>query len=76
MGEHERLVCRLPSSWLFLGVYQYLPGYCMLASDSIVESLNALPFSDRTQFLLVMSVVGDVLLDVTGAARINYAVFR
>ncbi len=73
-GEHERLICRLPSGWLFLGVYQYLPGYCVLASDPVLESLNALPLADWTQSLLTMSVVDDVLLETTGAARINYAV--
>lgn len=73
-GEHPRLVCRLPSGWLFLGRYQFLPGYCVLAADPLAGGLNALSREARARFLDDMGSVGDALLRTTGAARVNYAV--
>lgn len=46
----------------------------MLAADPIVESLNALPDVDRGPFLHDVGTVGDALLKVTRAWRINYAI--
>jgi diadenosine tetraphosphate (Ap4A) HIT family hydrolase len=40
-----------------------------------VPHLNALSGVVRAQFLADMSVLGDALLEVTGAIRINYAIF-
>jgi diadenosine tetraphosphate (Ap4A) HIT family hydrolase len=73
-GRHERLIGRLRSGWLCLGSYQFLPGYCVLLADPVVESLNALDLKMRARFLLDMAAVGDALLAVTSAWRINYAV--
>ncbi len=73
-GEHPRLVCRTPSGWLFLGRYQFLPGYCVLAADPLADGLNALTGEARARFLADMGRVGDALLKTTGAARINYAI--
>lgn len=73
-GEHPRLVCRTPSGWLFLGRYQFLPGYCVLAADPLVYGLNALTAEARARFLADMGRVGDALLNTTNAVRINYAI--
>jgi diadenosine tetraphosphate (Ap4A) HIT family hydrolase len=54
---------------------QVLPGYCLLLPDPVVPDLNALSGADRVQFLSDMTLVGDALLEVTGAVRINYAMF-
>jgi diadenosine tetraphosphate (Ap4A) HIT family hydrolase len=51
---------------------QYLRGYCVLQSDPVVESINALDPSIRGQFLEDMVLVGDAILEVTGAYRMNY----
>lgn len=72
-GEHERLICRLPSGLLCLGSYQFLPGYCVLIADPIVESINVLPDAARAQFLDDMTRVGDALFKVSRAWRINYS---
>ena len=74
LGRHERLIGRLRSGWLCLGSYQFLPGYCVLIADPVVESLNALDLELRARFLLDMAAIGDALLAVTGAWRVNYAV--
>lgn len=73
-GESVYVICRLTSGWLFMGNHQFLPGYCVLAPDPVVESINALSGDKRAQFLLDMVAVGDVLLKVTDAWRINYAI--
>lgn len=53
---------------------QYLRGYCILLPDPVVPSLNDLTRQQRADYLYDMSIVGDALLEVTGAHRINYAI--
>jgi diadenosine tetraphosphate (Ap4A) HIT family hydrolase len=73
-GTNPTVICRLPSGWAVLCDIQYLRGYCILLPDPVVESLNALDRSQRAEYLCDMALVGDALLEVTGALRINYAV--
>ena len=74
-GEHPALVARLRSGWVVLGERQVFAGYCLLLPDPIGPHLNALSGDARGRFLAEMAEVGDALLDVTGATRINYAMF-
>lgn len=53
---------------------QFLRGYCILMPDPVVISLNALTHPQRAEYLCDMALVGDALLEVTGAYRINYAI--
>jgi diadenosine tetraphosphate (Ap4A) HIT family hydrolase len=39
-----------------------------------VPDLNALTMEGRTTFLQDMNILGDALLEVTGATRINYEI--
>jgi diadenosine tetraphosphate (Ap4A) HIT family hydrolase len=55
-----------------MGDVQFLKGYCLLLPDPVVANLNELNEQGRKTFLWEMSVVGDVILEVTGALRINY----
>ena len=71
-GENPTVICRVPSGWVVLGDKQLLRGYCLLLSDPVVSDLNALSMERRAIYLQDMSIVGDALLEVTGAARINY----
>jgi diadenosine tetraphosphate (Ap4A) HIT family hydrolase len=73
-GEHPGLICRMPSGWVVLADMQYLRGYCILLADPVVSSLNDLSREQRAVFLLDMASIGDALMKVTGAYRINYAV--
>ncbi len=73
-GEHPGLICRMPSGWVVLADMQYLRGYCILLADPVVSSLNDLTSEQRANFLLDMVTIGDALIKVTGAYRINYAV--
>jgi diadenosine tetraphosphate (Ap4A) HIT family hydrolase len=74
-GSVPSLVCRVPSGWVVLCDMQYLPGYCILLPDPVVSSLNDLNRSQRADYLCDMAMVGDALIEVTGAFRINYAIF-
>ena len=74
-GRESRVVARLFSGWALFGERQFVRGYVLLLPDPVVPSLNALGSQQRTQYLLDMTRVGDALLKVTGAARINYAIF-
>jgi diadenosine tetraphosphate (Ap4A) HIT family hydrolase len=68
-------VAKVPSGWVIMGERQVLPGYCLLLPDPVVPHLNALSGESRGQFLADMALIGDVLLGITAAARINYAIY-
>lgn len=72
-GTNPAVICPVPSGWVFLANMQYLRGYCILQADPIVESINSLSPKEREQFLRDMALIGDALLEVTNAYRINYA---
>jgi diadenosine tetraphosphate (Ap4A) HIT family hydrolase len=74
-GRHPRLITRLQSGWAVFGERQFLRGYALLLPDPVVPTLNSLTGRERSTFLLDMARLGDALLKVTGAVRINYAMF-
>jgi diadenosine tetraphosphate (Ap4A) HIT family hydrolase len=74
-GQLPAAIVKLPSGWVIMGERQVLPGYCLLLPDPVVPHLNALDADARAQFLFDMALVGDVLLAITAAARINYAIY-
>lgn len=66
------MICRLSSGWVVLGDVQFLRGYSLLLPDPVVPHLNEMDDKTRRIFLYEMSVVGDVILEISGAVRINY----
>ena len=74
-ADYPAAVARLRSGWVVMGERQVLAGYCLLLPDPVVPHLNALPPDLRAQFLSDMALVGDALLAITAAVRINYAIF-
>ena len=74
-GREPRVITRLYSGWVLFGQQQFVRGYALLLPDPVVPSLNALGAKERTQFLMDMTRVGDALLKVCGALRVNYAMF-
>jgi diadenosine tetraphosphate (Ap4A) HIT family hydrolase len=74
-GRDPTFVARLASGWAVLGERQVLPGYCLLLPDPVVPTLNTLEGGAREAFLADMAALGDAVLAVTGAARINYAIY-
>jgi diadenosine tetraphosphate (Ap4A) HIT family hydrolase len=73
-GTLARVVVRMPSGWAVLGDPQITDGYCLLLPDPVVPDLNALTGEARRQFLADMAALGDAVLAVTGAERINYEI--
>ena len=74
-GREPRVIARLFTGWALFGERQFVRGYALLLPDPVVPNLNALGARERIAFLSDMSRLGDALLKVTGAARINYAIF-
>jgi len=75
LAQLPAAIAKLPSGWVVMGERQVLPGYCLLLPDPVVPHLNALDGEARAQFMFDMALVGDVLLAITAAARINYAIY-
>jgi len=73
-GKNPAVLCQMPSGWAVMADIQILSGYCILLADPVVPSLNDLSGDARAQFLRDMTLIGDALLDVTGAVRINYEI--
>lgn len=71
-GSYPKQIFRLSSGWVVLGDVQFLSGYCLLLPDPVVANLNAMEAEKRKTFLYEMSVLGDVILEITAALRINY----
>lgn len=74
-GRNPRVIARLFSGWAVFGDRQFLRGYVLLLPDPVVSTLNCLGAQERSAFLLDMTRLGDALLKVAGAIRINYAIF-
>ncbi len=73
-GTLDRCLRKMESGWAVMGDPQIREGYCLLYADPVVPHLNALPVEARAQFLQDMTRLGDAVLAVTGAVRINYEI--
>ena len=71
-GRNPAVICAMKSGWLVIGDIQPLAGYCLLLADPVVESLNDLGTAERARYCADMIRIGDALLAVTKAYRINY----
>lgn len=73
-GTNPKVIRKVRSGWIVLGDSQFLRGYCVLLPDPVVPTLNDLPAEARTQYLDDLAALGDAILEVTGAVRINYSI--
>ena len=73
-GDLPVVIGRMASGWAVMGDRQVMLGYCLLLPDPVVTDLNALRGDARSGFLQDMARLGDAVLDVTDAARINYEI--
>jgi diadenosine tetraphosphate (Ap4A) HIT family hydrolase len=73
-GSNPTVICRVSSGWVVMCDMQYLRGYTILLSDPVVASINDLERLQRAEFLNDMTLIGDALLEVTAAYRINYCI--
>ena len=73
-GTNPTVICRVPSGWAVMCDMQFLPGYIIQLADPPVASINDLDIEHRSLYLTDMVLIGDALMEVTGAFRINYAI--
>lgn len=74
-GWEPALIARMSSGWAVMGATQVLRGYCLLLPDPVVPHLNALSPAARAVFFDDLGRLGDAVLEVTRAVRVNYAIF-
>ena len=74
-GTDPTVVTRLASGWAVMGDPQVLEGYCLLLPDPVVPHLNALAPDAQVAFLADLARLGQAVLELTGALRINFAMF-
>ena len=75
-GEDPRFLARMPGGWAVLGDRQpsRINGCCMLIPDPVVSSINDLEAKERAMFMGDLVRLGDAVLAVTGAERVNYLI--
>ena len=75
VGTDPTVLCRLSSGWAVMGDPQVLRGYCLLLPDPVVPHLQGLSAAAQAQYLADFARLGQVVFELTGALRINYAIF-
>jgi diadenosine tetraphosphate (Ap4A) HIT family hydrolase len=75
-GENPKAIIKMKSGWVVFGDNQTIPGYCLLLSDPVSETINDLDIEKRKQFLIDMTIVGDALLRVLNPRIINYSILE
>lgn len=75
VDRSQTLIVQMPSGRAVLGDSQLLRGYCLLIAEPSVPSLNDLSLEAQMVFLRDMALLGRVVQDVTGCARVNYSVY-
>jgi diadenosine tetraphosphate (Ap4A) HIT family hydrolase len=75
VGADPTLITRMPGGWAVMGDPQVLRGYCLLLPDPVVPHLNEMPLEAQSAFLADMARLGQAVLELTGAVRINYSIF-
>jgi diadenosine tetraphosphate (Ap4A) HIT family hydrolase len=73
-GRNPAVICQVPSGWAVMGDIQFLHGYTILVADPVTVSINDLDDRKRAVYLRDMAAIGDALLEVTEAYRINYGI--
>lgn len=75
-GDDPELLARMPSGHAVLAKHQpaAIRGSCMLLPDPVVASPNDLAPEARARFFRDLVLLGDAILEATGAERVNYLV--
>ncbi|MDQ1341603.1 MAG: hypothetical protein QG571_219 [Pseudomonadota bacterium] len=73
-GTDPTVVARMPGGWAVMGDPQVLRGYCLLLPDPVVPHLNEMVPEAQSAFLADIARLGQAVLELTGAIRINYSI--
>ena len=71
-GENPHFVAKLETCWVVISNRPLLEGHCVTYADPVVFVMNDLDEETRMKYWRDVCRVGDALLQVTGAYRINY----
>jgi len=71
-GNNEFVVAKLETGWVALAGEAFTQGHCVFWPDPVVFSLNDLNEEMRMKYSRDVARVGDALIAVLGAYRINY----
>lgn len=63
-GENPMVIAKMKSGFAVIGDNQFLPGYCVLLGYPKADSLNELTLTQRSQYLLDMTLTGDAIIKV------------
>ncbi|WP_034756632.1 HIT family protein [Rossellomorea vietnamensis] len=74
-GENPMVITKMRSGFAAIGDTQFLPGYCVLLPFKEYSSLEELDFKQRSEFLLDMSLIGEAIIKVCNARRVNYSIY-
>jgi diadenosine tetraphosphate (Ap4A) HIT family hydrolase len=78
-GENPLVLAKMRSAYAVMGDTQFLPGYCVLLSDSDANHLTDLPRPQRTEFLTDLSLLGEAIMTACNSVdpslrRLNYEI--
>lgn len=65
-------VYEFETSYVELSKSQFWEGYCILFSKEDYHHLTDMPSAVREKYLMEMSILGEAMMEILGAARINY----
>ncbi|CIX76992.1 TPA: HIT family protein [Streptococcus pneumoniae] len=71
-NKNQYFVYEFDTSFVEMSYSQFFEGYCILFSKEPYPSLSDMPMEFRKEFLMEMSILGDAMLEVLNAYRINY----
>lgn len=71
-GKSPYFIAKLETCWVAVSPRPLVPGHCVVYADPVVASVNDLDENTRMLYHRDVCRVGDALLKVTGAYRINY----
>jgi diadenosine tetraphosphate (Ap4A) HIT family hydrolase len=74
-GDNPLVMTKMRSGFAVIGDTQFLPGYCVLLPSTEFGSLEELDFHKRSEYLLDMSLIGEAILKVCKARRVNYSIY-
>lgn len=71
-GENPFVIAKLETCWVVAAEQPFTVGHCMTMADPVVFSVNDLSEELRMKYFRDVCRVGDALLKIKGAYRINY----
>ena len=74
-GQNPAMVFRMPSGFVVMADWQFLPGYCILLAYPEANHLTDLSREVRSRYMLDMSILGEAIMAATSCGRINYGIY-